>query len=81
VLSVIPSASEEHAIDNPNDMIYGLNGSVFTNDPERAYAVGWRLRAGTVGHNSFQNEFEIAFRGFKQSGIGRKGGIEERELQ
>jgi acyl-CoA reductase-like NAD-dependent aldehyde dehydrogenase len=76
VLSVIPAESEEQAIDIANDTNYGLNASVFTNDPERAYAVGRRIRAGTVGHNAFKTDFTIAFGGFKQSGIGREGGTE-----
>ena len=76
VLSVIPADSEEQAIEIANDTIYGLNSSVFTNDPERAYAVGRRIRAGTVGHNAFKTDFSIAFGGFKQSGIGREGGRE-----
>jgi len=76
VLSVIPAESEEQAIEIANDTIYGLNASVFTNDPERAYAVARRLRAGTVGHNAFKTDFSIAFGGFKQSGIGREGGTE-----
>ncbi|MFC4595844.1 aldehyde dehydrogenase [Sphingobium tyrosinilyticum] len=76
VLSVIPAASEEQAIAIANDTIYGLNASVFTHDPERAYAVGRQLRAGTVGHNAFRGDFSIAFGGFKQSGLGREGGIE-----
>jgi acyl-CoA reductase-like NAD-dependent aldehyde dehydrogenase len=76
VLSVIPAESEEQAIEIANDTIYGLNASVFTNDPERAYAVARRLRAGTVGHNAFKTDFSISFGGFKQSGIGREGGTE-----
>jgi acyl-CoA reductase-like NAD-dependent aldehyde dehydrogenase len=76
VLSVIPADSEEHAIAIANDTIYGLNNSVFTNDPDRAYAVARQLRSGTVGHNSFRSDFGIAFGGFKQSGIGREGGVE-----
>jgi acyl-CoA reductase-like NAD-dependent aldehyde dehydrogenase len=76
VLSVIPAASDEEAIDIANDTIFGLNSAVFTNDPDRAYAVGRRLRAGTVGHNGFKTDFSIAFGGFKQSGIGREGGLE-----
>jgi len=75
VLSVIPATSEEHAIELANDTIFGLNSAVFTNDPERAYAVGRRLRAGTVGHNGFKVDFNIGFGGFKQSGIGREGGV------
>ncbi len=76
VISVISAKSEEHAIELANDSIYGLNSSVFTNDVERAYAVGRRLRAGTVGHNGFKVNFNIGFGGFKQSGIGREGGVE-----
>jgi aldehyde dehydrogenase (NAD+) len=76
VLSVIAADSEEQAIEIANDTIYGLNASVFTNDPERAYAVGRRIRAGTVGHNAFKTDFSISFGGFKQSGIGREGGTE-----
>ena len=73
---MIPASSEEHAIEIANDSIFGLNSSVFTNDPERAYAVGRQLRAGTVGINGFKSDFNIAFGGFKQSGIGREGGVE-----
>jgi aldehyde dehydrogenase (NAD+) len=76
VLSVIPADDEEDAIALANDTIYGLNSSVFTNDPEHAYAVARRLRAGTVGHNGFRTDFTISFGGFKQSGIGREGGTE-----
>ena len=76
VLSVIPADSEEQAFEIANDTIYGLNNSVFTNDLERAYAAARRLRSGTVGHNSFRTDFTISFGGFKQSGIGREGGVE-----
>jgi acyl-CoA reductase-like NAD-dependent aldehyde dehydrogenase len=76
VVSVIPADSEAQAVEIANDSVYGLNASVFTNDPERAYRVARQLRSGTVGHNSFRTDFSIAFGGFKQSGIGREGGTE-----
>jgi acyl-CoA reductase-like NAD-dependent aldehyde dehydrogenase len=76
VLSVIAADSEAGAVDIANDSIYGLNASVFTNDVERAYSTARELRSGTVGHNSFRTDFGIAFGGFKQSGIGREGGVE-----
>ena len=76
VLSVIPANDEDHAVTLANDTIYGLNASVFTNDVERAREVAGRLRSGTVGHNAFRTDFGMAFGGFKQSGIGREGGIE-----
>jgi betaine-aldehyde dehydrogenase len=76
VLSVIPASDEAAAIEIANDTPYGLNNSVFTQDPDRAYAVARALRSGTVGHNAFRSDFGIAFGGFKQSGIGREGGVE-----
>jgi len=76
VLSVIPADNEEHAIALANDSIYGLNSSVFTEDADRAREVAGRLRAGTVGHNAVRGDFGIAFGGYKQSGVGREGGIE-----
>jgi betaine-aldehyde dehydrogenase len=76
VLGVIPADNEAHAIEIANDTIYGLNNSVFTNDPDRAYRAARQLRSGTVGHNVFRTDFSIAFGGFKQSGVGREGGRE-----
>jgi acyl-CoA reductase-like NAD-dependent aldehyde dehydrogenase len=76
VLSVIPADSENQAVEIANDTPYGLNATVFTNDPDRAFAVARRLRSGTVGHNAQRVDFGIAFGGFKQSGVGREGGVE-----
>ena len=76
VLTVIPAADENDAVRLANDTIYGLNASVFTNDVDRAREVAGQLRSGTVGHNAFRTDFGIAFGGYKQSGIGREGGIE-----
>ncbi|MBL8546447.1 MAG: aldehyde dehydrogenase [Hyphomonadaceae bacterium] len=76
VLAVIPADDEEHAIKLANDSIFGLNGAVFTDDPDRAYRVARRLRTGTVGQSGHLTDFTIAFGGFKQSGVGREGGVE-----
>lgn len=57
---VMNESGKEKAITIANDTIYGL----------------YHLRAGTVGHNGFKNDFGIAFGGFKQSGLGREGGVE-----
>lgn len=76
VVSIIPADNEAHAVEIANDTLFGLNSSVFTNDPTRAYQVARQLQAGTVGHNWFRSDFTIAFGGFKQSGIGREGGTE-----
>jgi acyl-CoA reductase-like NAD-dependent aldehyde dehydrogenase len=76
VIALIPSDSEEHAIELSNDTIYGLNGAVFTNDAQRAYQVARQMRTGCVGHNGLKLDFGSPYGGFKQSGVGREGGPE-----
>lgn len=76
VLSVIAAENEEHAIELANDTPYGLNSAVFTQDVDRAYQVARRLRSGTVGHNGFKTDTRMGFGGFKQSGVGREGGLQ-----
>jgi len=76
VLCVIPAKDEAHAVELANETVYGLNNSVFTKDVDRAYAVARQLRSGTVGHNVFRSDMRIGFGGFKQSGIGREGGVD-----
>jgi aldehyde dehydrogenase (NAD+) len=76
VLGVIPAEDEADAIRIANDTIFGLNGAVFTNDPDRAMQAARQIRSGTVGHNGPRTDFSIGFGGFGQSGIGREGGPE-----
>ncbi len=76
VVSVIPADNEAHAVAIANDSVFGLNASVFTEDANRAYEIARQLRSGTVGHNAFRSDLSIAFGGFKQSGIGREGGLD-----
>jgi aldehyde dehydrogenase (NAD+) len=76
VLSVIPAQDEADAVRIANDTIYGLHGAVFTSDVERARAVAGQLRTGAIGHNGFKSDFDMGHGGFKQSGIGREGGID-----
>ncbi|MGE4430943.1 MAG: aldehyde dehydrogenase [Sphingobium sp.] len=76
VLVVIPAADEADAVRIANDSVFGLNNAVFTHDADRAYRVARDLRSGTVGHNGLRLDFTIAFGGFKQSGVGREGGVE-----
>ena len=76
VLSLIPARDLEHAIELANESEYGLNSAVLTNDVEAVYRVGRRLRAGNVGHNGMKADFNQPFGGFKQSGVGREGGVE-----
>lgn len=76
VLCLIPARDLDHAIAIANDSDFGLNAAVLTNDPARVIEVGKRIRAGTVGHNGLKADFQLPFGGFKQSGVGREGGVE-----
>ncbi|TPW08196.1 MAG: NAD-dependent aldehyde dehydrogenase [Alphaproteobacteria bacterium] len=76
VLALIPANDLNHAIQLANDSDFGLNSAVLSNDPDAAYAVGRRLRTGNVGQNGLKCDFSQPFGGFKQSGVGREGGVE-----
>jgi aldehyde dehydrogenase (NAD+) len=76
VLSVIPAADEADAVRIANETIYGLHGAVFTADVERAREVAGQMRTGAIGHNGFKSDFDMGHGGFKQSGIGREGGVD-----
>jgi aldehyde dehydrogenase (NAD+) len=76
VLSLIPYADEKEAIAIANDSVYGLGGSVWSSDPERAVNVARRVRSGSVGVNHYVNDPVAPFGGIKQSGMGRELGPE-----
>ncbi|MBF6277501.1 MULTISPECIES: aldehyde dehydrogenase [Nocardia] len=76
VISVITYEDEDDAVAIANDSIYGLSGAVYTEDLERGYAVAQRIRTGTVSVNGSVIDFTLPFGGYKQSGLGREGGIE-----
>jgi aldehyde dehydrogenase (NAD+) len=76
VVSVLAYENEEDALDLANNSAYGLNGSVFTADPEHGVALARRIRTGTVEVNGSSAGFHAPFGGFKSSGIGREAGLE-----
>ncbi|MQY29200.1 aldehyde dehydrogenase [Nocardia aurantia] len=76
VLAVIPYDDEDDAIRLANDSAYGLGGTVWSADPERARAVATRVRTGTVGVNFYNIDHHSPFGGIKDSGIGRELGPE-----
>ncbi len=74
---VIPFEGEQQAIALANDTIYGLSGSLWTRDVERALRVGRAMECGVLSVNTNSSVFQEApFGGFKQSGIGRDLGVE-----
>lgn len=76
VLTVIAHDGDDDAVRIANDSPYGLSGTVFSGDPERAQAVANRMRVGTVNVNGgVWYSADVPFGGYKQSGVGREMGV------
>src|SRR5216684_2428268 len=75
VLSILTYKTEAEAIEIANDTEFGLIAYVSSADPERATRVARKLAAGRVLINTSSHDPFAPFGGFKQSGIGREGGI------
>ncbi|MES2681951.1 MAG: aldehyde dehydrogenase [Pseudomonadota bacterium] len=76
VLTVIRYGDEAEAIRIANDSPYGLGGSVWSTDPDRAKRVAHRVRTGTIGINGYVPAIGSPFGGVKASGLGRELGPE-----
>ncbi|MBU3259890.1 aldehyde dehydrogenase [Roseovarius sp. PS-C2] len=76
VLSVIAYDDEDDAIAIANNSPYGLSGSVFSQDIERAISVADRVKTGVLEINGAPFGFHAPFGGVKESGIGRESGWE-----
>jgi aldehyde dehydrogenase (NAD+) len=80
VLSLIPYADEDEAVEIANDTVYGLAAYVSSGNLEHAAEVGRKIRAGNVHLNGAGVDPGAPFGGYKQSGNGRefsKWGLEE----
>jgi acyl-CoA reductase-like NAD-dependent aldehyde dehydrogenase len=66
---------EDEAVALANGTAFGLYDYVWTADAVRGYRVARQLRSGNVGINTVQRNHEAPFGGFKQSGVGRDGGV------
>lgn len=75
VVPLIRYTDLDDAIARANDCDYGLGGSVWSRDMDRAQAVAARMETGTVWINSAQGLSPFAaFAGHKQSGLGVENG-------
>jgi aldehyde dehydrogenase (NAD+) len=74
VMSILPAADEDDAVRQANDSAYGLSGAVWADRPERAVALGRRLRTGQVYINGAKYNPRTPFGGWKDSGLGREWG-------
>ena len=76
VLAVIPYDTEDDAVRIANDSVYGLAGSVYTTDNEKALEIASKIRTGTYAVNMYAFDPGAPFGGYKNSGIGRENGPE-----
>jgi aldehyde dehydrogenase (NAD+) len=75
VLSILTYKTEAEAIRLANDSEFGLMAYVSSSNPKRASRVARQLQAGRVLINTLNHDPLAPFGGYKQSGIGREGGI------
>jgi aldehyde dehydrogenase (NAD+) len=76
VVCVIAYDDEDDAARKANATPYGLNGAVYSADPERAFAFARRMRTGGLTVNGLIVDPKHPFGGYRQSGMGREGGPE-----
>jgi betaine-aldehyde dehydrogenase len=76
VLSVIPFETEAEAIAIANHSLYGLSGSIWTQDISRALRVAKAIETGVLSINTGHSvHLEAPFGGVKRSGLGRELGL------
>lgn len=75
VVCVIPFEDEAEAVHLANDTVYGLSGSIWTQNSARALRMVRAIDSGVLSVNS-NNSVRVStpFGGMKQSGIGRELG-------
>src|SRR5262249_19815309 len=72
IVPVLKFSDVNDALRRANDTRYGLSGSVWSRDPERAAAVAAKLEVGTAWVNQHRaTAANVPFGGAKESGIGR----------
>lgn len=75
VVCVIPFEDEAEAVHLANDTIYGLSGSIWTQNSARALRMARAIESGVLSVNSNSSvRVSTPFGGMKQSGIGRELG-------
>jgi acyl-CoA reductase-like NAD-dependent aldehyde dehydrogenase len=79
IMVVFKAKDDEDAIRIVNACPYGLGSSVFSSNPQRANAIGSKLRTGMMNVNDFGINYlcqSLPFGGTKISGFDRFAGIE-----
>ena len=76
VLAIQTFRRYDEAITKANNTPYGLSGGIWTDKGAKIFKMTQNVRAGVVWANTF-NKFDPAspFGGYKESGVGREGGL------
>lgn len=76
VLAVQTFRTIEEVVEKANNIPYGLSGGVWTDKGSRIFKITGQLRAGVIWANTY-NKFDPTspFGGYKESGMGREGGL------
>jgi aldehyde dehydrogenase (NAD+) len=76
VLAIQTFRTYNEAVSKANNTPYGLSGGVWTDKGSKIFKMTQSLRAGVVWANTF-NKFDPTspFGGYKESGVGREGGM------
>jgi aldehyde dehydrogenase (NAD+) len=75
VVSIMPYETEEDAIREANNTVYGLAAYIQSGDRAKAQQVAAQMRAGTVYINTPSTDIAAPFGGYKQSGNGREWSV------
>ncbi len=75
VVTIHRFESDDEAIEIANSTEYGLAGSVWSGDTDRAHQLAQRIETGIVWVNTWlHRDLRTPFGGVKNSGVGREGG-------
>lgn len=76
VLTIQTFRTPDEAIEKANNTPYGLAGGVWTDKGSKIFNIGQQMRSGVIWSNTY-NKFDPTspFGGYKESGIGREGGL------
>jgi acyl-CoA reductase-like NAD-dependent aldehyde dehydrogenase len=77
VVTVIPFAGEDEAVEVANGVPFGLGAAIWTENVRRAHRLARRLRSGTIWINDYHRiDPASPWGGFALSGYGRENGLE-----
>ena len=76
VLAIQTFRRHDEAVMKANNTPYGLSGGIWTDKGAKIFKITQSLRAGVIWANTF-NKFDPTspFGGYKESGVGREGGL------